>query len=782
MESENITKKSVREIVDFILRCGDIDNRFNDSSAKYQGASAHRVIQQKAGKNYKKEVTLKLETEVAKIPVLIQGRADGIITNPDSTITIDEIKTTTLPLEQIFKQREQHLGQAKCYAYMYLKNMETPLESITVQLTYYQLDFNEIKRYSELYTFTELELFFRDLLEKYGLWLKYELDWKEKRDKSISAALFPFDSYRKSQREFAAAVYRSIVSERNLYATAPTGVGKTISVLFPSIKALGEGKAERIFYFTAKTVTRTVPENAIMLMVNKGLNFKSVTLRAKDKMCPNNECFCNPDRCERAKGHYDRINDALWELINNNDLITPAEIMEYAESHMVCPHEFALDTALWSDLIIGDYNHIFDPSSHLRRFFDIFEERKYIFLFDEAHNLADRVRDMYTASMRKNAFSYVRKRLKDKDPHSAEVRKTLRQINAYFIDVRKENADNRAIAELDIVFNALITLFMNAAGEWLLSGKSVNHELSGIVTDLYFEVCMYLMISDFYDEHYTTLIEITEFDVIITLFCLDPSAVIREGLTRGVSSIYFSATLTPLDYYRKILGGSSGDHIISLPSPFDPGHLRVIVHRGISTRYSVREKSYVHVAKAIYTALSAIKGNYLVFFPSYSYMQRVYSIFCDNYSGMNVLLQEKEMPEDKRADFLSMFKDDNSETLAGFTVLGGIFSEGIDLVGDRLTGSVIVSVGIPMINLRQDQIRDYFENQGVNGYDYAYVFPGMNKVLQATGRVIRTETDSGIVLLIDDRFSTNKYMEMFPGHWSDIQIINNTDELTKIFN
>lgn len=770
-------KISVHTIIDFILRCGDIDNRFYDSAAKFRGSAAHRKIQQETGANYKKEVSLKLETTIAEIPVLIQGRADGIITDPDGNITIDEIKTTTLPLDYIYNQHELHFGQAMCYAYMYIKNLEKPLESITVQLTYYQLDYDEIKKYHRHYTYPELESFFHDLLHKYGSWLRFEKSWKEKRNNSIASIEFPFESYRKGQREFAASVYRSIISGNNLYATAPTGVGKTISVLFPSIKAMGEEKAEKLFYFTAKTVTRTVPEEAISLMVSTGLNFKSVTLRAKDKMCPNEECYCNPDRCQRAQGHYDRINDAIWDLINKNDLITPAITMEYAQKHKICPHEFALDIALWSDLVIGDYNHIFDPSSYLRRFFDFIDDKKYIFLFDEAHNLADRVRDMYTVSMRKNAFTYVRKRLTDKDPHSAQVRKTLRQINAYFVDVRKENENNCAVPEQDFVFNALLILFSNAAGEWLLSKKSINHELYGAVTDLYFEINMYLMISELYDEHYTTLIEISEFDVIISLFCIDPSAVIKEGISRSISSVFFSATLTPLNYYREILGGNPEDKILSLPSPFDPKRLQIIIHRGISVKYTAREKSYVPAAKTIYTTVSSLKGNYLIFLPSYTYMQKIYTVFSENHPDIKTLLQTGDMPEEERAEFLERFRENNPETLAGFTVLGGIFSEGIDLKGDRLKGSIIISTGIPMINLRQDQILDYYNNKGIDGYDYAYVYPGMNKVLQAAGRVIRTETDSGIVLLIDNRFTTKKYLEMFPNHWSNLHIIDDSDEL-----
>jgi len=759
------------------MRSGDIDSRFSDSSSMYRGAAAHRKIQKESEEGYKKEVTLKLETEIENIPVIIQGRADGIITTADGSIIIDEIKSTTLPLSYLYKQHEQHLGQGKCYAYMYLATLEAPPEQVTVQLTYYQLDSETLERHRWQFTATELAEFFADLLHKYGLWMRFERDWKTERNASILAAAFPFESFRKGQREFAAAAYRAITAHKKLYAAAPTGIGKTLSALFPSVKAMGEDKAEKIFYLTAKTVTRTVAEDAVKLMAEKGLRLKSVTLRAKDKICPNDECICNPDFCPNAKGHYDRLNDALWELLNNVDLITPQVTEQYAKKHRVCPHEFALDASLWCDLVVGDYNHVFDPTVYLRRFFNTNEERDYVFLIDEAHNLADRVRDMYTASLRKSTFSKIRKQLKDKDPLSASIRKELRQINAYLVDVRKENEKSHAVAEQDMVFKAFITMLAQAAGEWLAAKKNDNHELYGDLLNLYFEANMYLMVSELYDEHYTTLIETRGSDITITLFCLDPSAIIADGLSRAISSILFSATLTPLNYYREILGGSYEDPIISLPSPFDPKLQQIIIHQGISTKYADRENSYAPIAKTIYTSICNRKGNYLVFFPSYDYMNKVYALFHESYPGINTLLQQGSMTEEERADFLQQFDGNNTETLVGFTVLGGIFSEGIDLKGDRLIGSIIVSVGIPMINMRQDQIRDYFNHKNNQGYDYAYVYPGMNKVLQAAGRVIRTETDSGIVLLIDSRFATNEYRQMMPPHWSNMRVINKASEL-----
>jgi Rad3-related DNA helicase len=764
-------KISVHEIVDWVLRCGDIDSRFNDSSAMHKGSAAHRKIQREAGAGYKKEVSLKLETEIQGIPVVVQGRADGVITEADGGVTIDEIKSTTLPLDYIYKQHEQHLGQAKCYAHMYIKSLDSPPETVTVQLTYFHLESEEIQRYRRQFSTVELEDFFNDLMQKYGLWLRFEYDWKITRNASIQEATFPFPTFRKGQREFAAAAYRTIVAKKKLYAAAPTGIGKTLSALFPSVKAMGEGKAEKIFYLTAKTVTRTVAQDAVLLMAEKGFRFKALTLRAKDKICPHGVRNCTPDFCPNAKGHFDRINDAVWNVINAADLITPAVITEYAQKHRVCPHEFALDVSLWCDLIVGDYNHVFDPGAYLRRFFNSYDGRDYIFLIDEAHNLADRVRDMYTASLRKNALSHVRRQLKGKDALTAAVRKNMRQINAYLKDLQEENENSRAEDEQDSVFKALVSMLHGAVGEWLAAKKNDAHETFGEVLDLYFELDMFLMVSEIYDRHFTTLIEIRGNDLTVSLFCLDPSRLIAEGLSRSIASVLFSATLTPLPYYREILGGNADDPVISLPSPFDPQRQRIVIHSGISTKYTVREQSYEPIATAIYEAVSAKKGNYLVFFPSYAYLNEVFLRFDKKYAHVQTLVQQSNMAEDDREDFLAQFDAENDETLVGFTVLGGIFSEGIDLKGDRLIGSIIVSLGIPMINLRQDKIRDYFNEKNGQGYDYAYVYPGMNKVLQAAGRVIRTETDEGIVMLIDSRFNTKKYRDLFPVHWTNLRVL-----------
>lgn len=779
-------KLAVRKIVETVLRCGDIDNRYSDTSNMYEGAIAHQRIQKSMGHDYQKEVSLKFDAEIDGIPIKIQGRADGIITGADGHITIDEIKTTTLPLSYIYEQHELHLGQGKCYAYMLLQEMEF-VQSISVQLTYYHLETEEIKRYQWDFTRGELDRFFAELLQKYGVWMRFEREWKILRNASIKNTVFPFKSYRRGQRELAVAAYKTIDAGKNLYAQAPTGIGKTLSALFPSIKAMGEEKCDKLFYLTAKTVTRVVAEDAVRLMASNGLRFKSVTLRAKDKICFTEDKICNPEHCPYAKGHYSRINDALLDVLDNNDLITPAVTEEYAKKHMVCPHEMALDISLWVDMVVGDYNHVFDPVVYLHRFFSDTESKgDYVFLIDEAHNMTDRVRDMYSATLNKSAFYKLKKQLKDKNPAAAHLRKAMGQINKYLMDIRKECEANLKTShtepEKDMVFYALVSLFTTAAEEWLGDNLNNTHELFGEILGLYFEASMFVMTSERYDEHYTTIFEIYGGNVTITLFCLDPSQIIMDKLTLAKASIFFSATLTPLPYYRETLGGSDDDFIQSLPSPFDAERILLLAHSGISTKYVDRERSYRPIAEAIFTAVSNKTGNYLVYFPSYSYMRTVYELFCELYPGVPTLLQQNSMNEDERVEFLERFDSDNEETLVGFSVLGGIFSEGIDLKGDRLIGSVIVGVGLPGISLQQEEIRNYYNRKNGQGYDFAYVFPGMNKVLQAAGRVIRTETDYGVIVLIDSRFESTKYKALYPSHWSHMKFVHSTGELTSLAN
>jgi len=759
MENNEI-RISIRNLVEFVLMSGDLDSRFVGANRMLEGTRAHQRIQRAGGEAYNAEVYLSYNVELDGFILTLEGRADGIITG-EQRVVIDEIKTTTKPLESIDEDYNPlHWAQAKCYAYIYAE--QNSLDSMDVQLTYYQIDTDERKSFRKTFSITELKEFFYDLVEKYAIWAMMSISWRLERDESIRELRFPFASYRKGQRELAVAAYKTMEEGKKLFAQAPTGIGKTISTLFPAVKAVGEGHISKIFYLTAKTVTRQVAEEAFMRMRSRGLKFKTITLTAKDKICFCKSAGCNPEQCEYAKGHFSRVNDAVFDILNNEDDFTREKIETYAKKHRVCPFEYALDLSLWADCIICDYNYVFDPRVYLRRFF-LNNKGDYAFLIDEAHNLVDRAREMFSAELYKSSFLELKRIMKSKQ---SKIAKLLSEINKYMISLRKECGEQGFLVkqeELKDLYKLLKEL-LKESEDWL----SRNHGSEGFeqMLELYFDAMAFIRISEFFDERYVTFIEAEKSEVRVKLFCLDPSYLLSEATRRGKAAVFFSATLTPLNYFREILGGSDGDYTMILPSPFSRDNLCLLTADRISTRYRNRESSYDSIVEIIGTTVEQKPGNYMVYFPSYKYMNEVYSRFTEQFPDVATIVQESAMQEEERENFLEMFRPDATETLVGFSVLGGIFSEGIDLRGDRLIGAIIVGVGLPQISAEQDIIMNYFREKNSMGYEYAYMFPGMNKVLQAAGRVIRSENDRGIVILVDERYSQRNYRNLFPEHWS----------------
>ena len=763
---------SIRSLVEFVLMSGDLDSRFTGSSRAVEGTRAHQKVQKSYKEGYTPEVTLKYRFQYEEYHMTVQGRADGILIEGDHII-IDEIKSTTLPMEFIEEDRNRtHWGQAKCYGYIYAK--ENNLQNIDIQLTYYNLDTEEIKKFRKTFTFEELENFFYKLIEDYYNWVDTLENWKIKRDTSIRELQFPFSNYRKGQRELAVAVYRTIKEEKRLFAQAPTGIGKTISTLFPTVKAIGEGITSKIFYLTAKTITRQVAEEAFTKMRCEGLRFKTVTLTAKDKLCFEKGKKCTPEECRFAKGHFDRLRDGLRDLFENEDAFTREVIEKYALKHNICPFEFSLDIALWADGVICDYNYAFDPRVYLKRFF-LDEKGDYTFLIDEAHNLVDRSRAMFSAELNKRAFLDQKRNMKDQCP---KISKALNNLNTFMIHLNKQCGENSFYIQKDEPkeIYPLLANFIREADEYLQEGnkKDGYEEL----LELYFNAFAFLKIAEFYDERYVTYVEKKNKDVVLKIFCLDPSYLLGEAIKRGKSAVFFSATLTPLQYFKEIFGGNEEDYCIRLGSPFDSKNLGLFVSNYISTKYKNREKSYMDIVDVIAKVVEGKTGNYFVFFPSYQYLRRVLDVFVEKYPSINTIEQDSAMTEEEREDFLNKFQSKAETALVAFGVLGGIFSEGIDLVGDRLIGAIIVGVGLPQLSLEVNLIMDYFNNKSNNGYDYAYLFPGMNKVLQGAGRVIRTEKDRGIVCLIDERFTTYNYQRLFPAEWKHFKRASNLDKIT----
>lgn len=767
--TEKIVRVSVRNLVEFILRGGDIDNRTSgsmDKEAMLMGGRLHRKIQRSMGSDYHPEISLKTEIPRDGFRIQVEGRADGIIIHEETgetEVTVDEIKGVLRDLEHITEPVKVHLAQAKCYAYIYAG--QKGLESIGVQLTYCHLDTEEIKRFEEKFTIDELKEWFDNLIRQYEKWARFQIEWEKTRNASIKKVEFPF-SYRPGQRDVAAAVYRTILRRKKLFIQAPTGVGKTISTVFPAVKAVGEGLGDKIFYLTAKTITRTVAEQAFRTMKDQGLSMKVITLTAKEKICFCEETLCNPESCPYAKGHFDRVNDAVYDMLISGNEMNRSAIERQAEKFRVCPFELSLDISTWVDAVICDYNYVFDPNAHLKRFFSEGSGGNYIFLIDEAHNLVERGREMYSAALYKEDLLELKRQVKHLD---ARLARRLGDVNKLFLELKRECEDYQVLNSVSHIALKLMNLLTEM--ERFLEEPS-GDEIRESVLNLYFQVRSFVSIHDILDENYVIYSELEDNGRFkLKLFCVNPAANLQNYLEFGSGTVFFSATLLPIHYYKSLLSVEKDDYAIYAESPFPRENMLLLQARDVSTRYTMRSESmYRRYADYISRMAECKKGNYMAFFPSYRFMEEVYDQFVHKAEGIDVLLQAQNMDEREREEFLEEFDRERENSLVGFCVMGGVFSEGIDLTADRLIGAVIVGTGLPQVCNDREIVKGYFDSRGMRGFDYAYLYPGINKVLQSAGRVIRTETDRGVVLLLDDRFSRRQYRDSFPREWENCQI------------
>lgn len=779
---------SVRNLVEFILRSGDLDQRRTKApvDAMLQGGRIHRMIQKSMGPEYDSEVSLSYEYRTDDFTVLVEGRADGVITK-QTEVWIDEIKGTCRDLNRIKKPVAVHLAQAKCYAYIYGKQKE--LDSIGVRMTYCNMETDDLKYFYQEYSLMELQLWFESLMEEYKKWAVFQAEWKIKRQNSITKLEFPF-SYREGQKELAAYVYRTIYHEKKLFIEAPTGVGKTVTTLFPSVKATGTGKCDKIFYLTAKTITRTAAEQTLQLLRENGLDMKSVILTAKEKICFTKETKCNPEDCPYAKGHFDRINDALYALVTGEDSFDRGVIEEYARKYRVCPFELCLDASLFSDFVICDYNYVFDPHVYLKRFFQEGSRNPYVFLIDEAHNLLERGRSMYSAVLEKEEFLQIKNQIKiSKQKYVKQIVRQLDSCNRELLALKRKGGKTQVLTEIESFIRPL-TRLSEAIDRYFdeYDESPFYQEL----LDFYFQVSHFLEMYDRVDDHYVVYSNLKEnqrFE--LRLFCVDPSRNLQECMDRAKSSILFSATLLPIQYYKRLLGGEKEDYEVYAKPVFDPEKRALLVSSDVTSKYTRRcAGEYENIAAYIYEIIKNRHGNYMVFFPSYSFMQEVYEKFRENYgqhTEIECIFQSESMTEEEREKFLKRFTGnrdfdfgncikmevevDEEQILLGFCVLGGIFGEGIDLTKESLIGVIIVGTGIPQVCEERELLKNYFDRRGENGFDYAYRFPGLNKVMQAAGRVIRTADDVGIIALLDERFTSPYYYRLFPEEWSDFETV-----------
>ena len=680
----------------------------------------------------------------------------------------------------------------KIQAYFYA--CKHVLQRVDARIVICFKDTKKIKIIEDSFTADQLKKSYFELLERVDFFAKLMLERKKEILPRASRVPFPYTEIREGQEQMIKAIYRGIVKEKNVFVQAPTGIGKTISSLYPAVRALSEGKIDKIFYLTAKAQTRREAWVAMKKLHAAGARLKTIFISAKDSVCvcPKKTAsglgasnFCNSFDCEFARGYYDRVNDAIRELVEGYSGYTQSLILSVAQRYRVCPYELSLDLSLLCDVVICDYNYIFDPIIYFQRYFgDEGERGRYAFLVDEAHNLPDRAIDMYSASLSRNEIASVACAL---PPYDSELICELDGFIRLLDDSKALCYDNMFKNEKGeetgyyISKNAYsdiekrVESVSRAMSAWIRKNKLSPNLFE--VKALYRELSKYKKISELYDEHYVFFIEVSGGDVKVRLACLDPSHQLAACHKRAVSSIMFSATLEPIDYFSDILGGDKRSVRLQLPSPFDHKNLGVFCVDAVNTRFEEREKSYKKIASAIAGAVSGRAGNYIVFFPSYKYMSEVKAEFEKKYPKVFSFSQKANMSYSEKEEFLANFKEDNGILRVGFCVLGGSFSEGVDLPGSRLIGTVIVGVGLPGISNERNIMKDYFDNTRENGYDYAYTYPGMNRVLQAAGRVIRTENDRGIVVLLDDRYATEQYKAMFPLHWSHAKYVHSAQEL-----
>lgn len=759
---------SVRNLVEFVLMSGSIEMGAGGAHILEEGTKTHQRLQLNREDGYQKEVTLSQEFERNGFAVTIHGRCDGIISS-EKGIAIEEIKSTSRSLPTIREEdHPTYWAQAKVYAYIYA--LQKQLAEIDIHLVYASRQNTETITFQKSYTKQELGLFIEDLLEDYLQFQEILFTQRTNRQASIPQLPFPFPKYRNGQRDLLKAVYKTIAEKKRLFAKASTGIGKTISTIFPTIKAVGEGKADRILYITAKTITRQVAEEAFQLLNTNGLVWRTVTITAKEKVCFQEEVNCSKEHCPFAEGYYDRLKVGLRDILMSEQMVDRTSIEYYAKKHQLCPFEFSLDVALHADAVICDYNYFFDPKVKMQRWSE--HHKDTVLLIDEAHNLVDRARGMFSASISKSAFLEARRLLKGKNQ---QVYEKVKAVNDLLLQWKKECIEKDQFNFLEVPPHVVeaVEEFVVLGDRWLSAPGNFLENYYSSVKELFYEAQAFSRVAKVYDDHFRTMVTVSKSEVQVKLLCLDPSRLIRSATKKTKATIFFSATLHPLGYFQTVLGGEEMDYFQEIPSPFDEKRVEVFVSP-VSTKYKDRQASIEKIITVLREALHGRTGNYLVFFPSYEYLSQVLEHYEEIAitDDIELLIQAQIMSEKEREHFLEKFQPNTTGVRIGFAVLGGIFAEGVDLRGDRLNGVCIIGVGLPKISEEQDIIKQHYSAQGYNGFDFAYVYPGMNKVHQAGGRLIRSEEDEGVIILIDDRYLLAKYQNLLPNEWRKFTLKN----------
>ena len=720
----------------------------------------------------------------------VSTEADGVIEEGGELIA-DEIRLVR-DFDFSMPPREIFVARMKCCAY-FLACRED-MVYVRARLTYVHAESGKIRQFKYEYHTEDLRAWYVTLLRRISRAAKFQKERVENILPSAAGVAFPYGELREGQEIMIRETHRAIKQGRRLFLNAPTGTGKTVSALYPAVRALGAGLADRIFYLTAKASTRREAYRAAGKLFEAGAKLRTVVLTAKEFMCPMRKTpvgalmsGCDFKKCELAKGYYERSENAVFELLSRQNGFTPQIILEVTKKHRICPYELSLDLSEYCDIIICDYNYVFDPAVYLRRYFAEDGERgRYIFLFDEAHNLPDRARDMYSATVRRSdferAYAKIDPSLRELDEAFEGAIIALRTKKRLCRDslVRTADGEERGFYMSSSLPRELVDEldgFRKKVDRWLKKNSDVYSDPS--LDRLLESIRRFCTVSEYFDKRFLFYIEISGGDMIFKIYCLDPSDIANTVQKRAVSSVMFSATLTPSEYFVDILGGGKSARYVSIPSPYDGERLLVMRAGYVSTKFEDRAKNVKKYVNIIAATASAKAGNYIAYFPSYQMLKEVSEEFIRRYPKVSVIIQSPNMSTGEREAFLENFKDDSGTLRIGFCVLGGSFAEGIDLPGSRLIGTVIFGVGLPGLSNENNIIRDYYDVQNGEGYDYSYTYPGMNNVLQAVGRVIRQAEDRGVAVLVDDRYLTEKYKVLYPDHWTNLDMAESAGELAE---
>ncbi len=763
-------RASVKDIAEYLYGGGDLANDRLMAIRQQEGISIHQYWQSLYKENDQKEVYVASEEKTGDIFLIVSGRIDGIVTR-DEELMLEEIKSTRQEPAAIDETTyPAHLAQAKIYAHLYAR--ENKLKRLTVVLTYVNVDTKESNQIEKNYSAKILENYYNKAIQKYIEWVMLLEEHEQKRAKSIEGLNFPFDSYRPRQRDMMASVYRNILEKGTLYLTAPTGIGKTIGTIFPALKAINEPR-QKVFYLTAKNDGKQIALDTVSLLETSGLHAKTCELTAKDRMCFLKERDCDPENCKYARGYYKKIYKAIRDAYSNATLFTSGVIKSFARKHVVCPFEMSLDLSNYCDIVICDYNYVFDPRVRLMRYF---EERSAdpILLIDEAHNLVQRSREMYSATVTWQMFRDLEKLCQNVKPSPkreiSRIVDLFQELELELIEVDFVKYEEQNEYLIQLLKKLLLRLDQILFGEKKVPNRSQ-------IIEAYFSISQFVRISEFYNQEFVFLLEKQNDDVFVSIKCLNASGFINKTIGEyALSALFFSATLEPIDYYKTLLTEGKGNDS-EYPSPFKKDNLLVLIGEHVSTRYQDRKDSVSEIALATKALISGKKGNYIVFFPSYEYLKMVEERLDFDSSSTDIIIQTRQMSQEERSSMVMLFKTRSEKTQVGLFVMGGVFGESIDLIGDMLSGVLVVGVGLPALSPYNNILRSHFDLEFGQGFDFAYTYPGLNKVIQAVGRVIRTETDRGVAILMDDRFASNRYIKLYPRQWDKAEICGNTKEI-----